>query len=109
MKLFKRYIGLLLLLLFMGYIVPRELVHDLVHHQDTHDHVSSIGGDVRIDNSHQHCDVLKLQGVPFALSFLSPDLSSKAVRFFYRLPADPVFTPCFYQTADLRGPPCCLA
>ena len=109
MKAFKHFLGILLLVLFTGYILPREWMHDLLHHEDTHDDVSLVGGDVRLDHPHQHCDVLKLQGAPFVLCYEKPKVIEASFCFVYRLPVFSIKGQDVIDTADLRGPPAVLA
>lgn len=51
-------VSLLLLLVFSGYITPKEVMHMFSHHEDT-EHCHSLDHDLQISAEHHHCELLK--------------------------------------------------
>jgi hypothetical protein len=59
-----RYIAVFFLIISSIFVVPKELLHELTFHEDTHDVCYDAGNGPAVDIEHHHCDVLQLYMPP---------------------------------------------
>lgn len=68
--LFRREISFFLLIAFTFISVPKELIHELHHHEDNlHLPCSFNSGGTNLTEEHIHCEYLNLQVQPFSFSY----------------------------------------
>jgi hypothetical protein len=106
---FRQICSVVLGVMFMLYIIPKELYHGLTHHTDT-EHTAT-EHDLQISAEHHHCELLKLDqhfsGYAFTPAGVEQVLQICAYAPYtpwYK--ADAIVQP-FKNSTTLRGPPVC--
>lgn len=98
----KRYISILLLVGFLPVLTPKEYIHDLFGHEDTHENYNSA---LTIDKAHKHCSILQVTFSTFVSlqkNFLQGQEFNNSVYIF----PDQSFIPeLSVHLSYLRGPP----
>lgn len=61
-KIIRKYISYFLLLIIAVHSVPKELVHELQHHDDTQDSSYSKFTNNEVGKKHTHCDAFHFEG-----------------------------------------------
>lgn len=100
----KRSIACLLLLVFALIVAPKELIHDL-HHHDTVDVHHEKGTGDQLEVKHHHCDVLELTSPVFDGSvapFRMATMEENSTVFHALIQKNCATS---FLTAFLRGPP----
>ena len=101
----KKFISFFLLLLISVFVVPKELIHTLVDHNDTEDIRTVPNAPLSIEHQHTHCEFLKLN-VPLYFSdfkFFQAELPY-SYFIFETFNEQSSIAPSF-QLPALRGPP----
>ncbi|MBK6446843.1 MAG: hypothetical protein IPQ03_06340 [Bacteroidetes bacterium] len=105
MKKGRKYLSIFLLFLLGNILLPKELIHEFFHQEETCDVICSPGDGPEIGPEHRHCDILQLS---------SPPLYCSAVVFHFHLNVLENIAPvykvsdnfCVYKGLHfLRGPP----
>ena len=105
---FKKHIALFLLLVVSVFIVPKELVHSLIEHNDTEDAIPFPDAPTSIEHQHTHCEFLKLN-VPLYLSeFTFFDFILPTSYFVFETFGVQPFHASSFLLPALRGPPTIL-
>ena len=99
-----------LLFVFILVSVPKELIHELHHHEDTvhHSCPTNFNG-YKIEDHHVHCDYLKLEVQPY--SFYNT-LVVDFIPYYYSVfsvKENPFLKPQQKELITLRGPPSFIA
>jgi len=104
---FTRHISVFLLLISTLFIVPRELVHELTSHTDSHDEACSPFDGITITTLHHHCDILQVYESPFtpADPVLKPSGESETASLYTFYIA--AFSIQAVSRFSNRGPPVC--
>jgi hypothetical protein len=108
MKRFKKHISFCLLLVLSFLIVPKELVHSLVDHNDTEDCRSVPDAPVSAEQQHVHCDFLKIITPLYLSEFNFTQFHLTEGYFVYHTPKVPEVSFSLFQLIFLRGPPAFL-
>jgi len=97
-----RYISILLLASFLPFVIPKEYIHDLFGHEDTHDefHPSLI-----IEKQHTHCSILQITLSNFISDLKSFFLKSEPFCTFYIFPESSFIPGISVNLSNLRAPP----
>ena len=102
---YNKWLSGFLLVTIMLIIVPGNMLHGLVDHEDTID-VLSPDAQTTFDVEHHHCEILKYQIPQFLSPFLVNiplvNIPGMAMRSLYVNP-NLQFT---FHNIELRGPPC---
>jgi hypothetical protein len=97
-----RYISIFLLACFLPVMTPREIIHDLFGHEDTHDVYHST---VTIEKLHRHCSIYQMTFSSF-ISFLKSFSPEKEVNnSFYFFPHEEFIPAISVNLSSLRAPP----
>lgn len=105
MQAIKKYISLFLLLVISVFIVPKELVHILVNHNDTEDVRTVPDAPQSIEHQHIHCEFLKLNA-PLYFSDFKFFSFEQAFRYFtYNTNIENRNSIFVFLLPSLRGPP----
>jgi hypothetical protein len=103
----RRHISIFLLLISTLLVVPKDLVHELTSHTDSHDEVCQAADGVSISTLHHHCDILQVFESPFTqtdpLAKTSCGSKGSTLYTFY-IAAFSVQAVCSFSN---RGPPVC--
>lgn len=104
MQKLNKIIASFLLLVLSVFIVPKELLHELHHHDTIHQSSTSEEG-TQIENIHHHCIALQLHSPPFisSLNYFNVLLESSKITFYDRNEGH--YFSHFYNLNLLRGPP----
>ncbi len=104
MQKLNKIIASFLLLVLSVFIVPKELLHELHHHDTIHQTHTNDSG-TQVDKIHHHCIVLQLSAPPFlaALNYFNI-LPSETNLTFYCVKGSRYFSH-FFNLSQLRGPP----
>src|SRR5437870_2217339 len=96
MKVYKKILSFLLLAALGLAISPKELLHELSHHQDTKDIICNASCNKHLSNRHQHCDVLQLTTPPLLVTSMQQQyVVLPAVISFYCFFASNYYLSCF--------------
>jgi len=97
-----RYLSFLLLVCLLPVLTPREVVHDLFGHEDTHDVYHSL---VTIEKLHKHCNIFQVTFSTFIYSLKKVSIN-KEINYFEYSFSQQNFTPGKSVSLPfLRAPP----
>ncbi len=103
--LFRKFIAYFLFATVSLFITPTELIHELIHHDDTCDVMTHDKASHHVGELHQHCEMLQFSAPPF--------LNTENNFFFFSstlISVQPVENTIGYQFSSspflfFRGPP----
>jgi len=98
----KKYIPILLLASFLPFVIPKEYIHDLFGHEDTHDeyHPSLV-----IEKRHTHCSILQITLSNFLSTLKNVFFKSEPDYTFYIFPESSFIPGISVDLSNLRAPP----
>jgi len=98
----RQNIALFLLVCFLPVVTPKEFIHSLFGHEDTHCHYHP---DLTIEKAHRHCGILQVTASSFVSEFKTV-LPGKIVNNFVCFFPDQSFiSGISYHLSFLRAPP----
>lgn len=62
---FSKHSAVFFLFISSFFIVPKEFLHELSFHEDTHDCSTATNTNLTISNAHRHCDILQVFISPY--------------------------------------------
>jgi len=106
MRDYQKYIALFFITVFSVFLFPKEIIHEL-HHHDTKDLYKNFSSSHTFDNQHHHCKSLLLIA-PDLLSFLEEYIPAKKdSEIENSLQVFKEINSCFLSSFS-RGPPACI-
>src|SRR4051812_20223918 len=105
MKSFRRLISLFLLAAISLYIAPKDLLHELCQHEDTHDVICTDYCVQHFSNVHRHCEVLQLTTPPFHQTVNNFSFSSVELLCILSAESKSSYHFSLSPFLFLRGPP----
>lgn len=106
MQYFKKHIAVFLLTLFSVYILPKELLHELCHHEGVEHCTTDVASDgLNFSTIHKHCLLLDHAPEPITYNNLTFDFAP--LTFSFLVPVTHYHAPVVFSVehAPLRGPP----
>jgi hypothetical protein len=97
-----RYISILLLVSFLPFVIPKEYIHDLFGHEDTHDdyHPSLI-----FEKKHTHCSILQITLSTFISHLKNVILRREPDKTVFSFPGNSFIPGVSVNLSHLRAPP----
>ena len=106
MQFSKRHIAVFLLTLFSVYVLPKELLHELCHHEGLAHCTTDIASDeLNFSTIHKHC--LLLDHAPEPITYNNVTFAFAPLEFSFFAPVNHYSAPVIFSVehAPLRGPP----
>jgi hypothetical protein len=97
-----RYISILLLVCFLPVVTPREFIHDLFGHEDTHDDYHPA---VTFEKAHKHCSILQITFSSFISYLKNFLLEQEFDNSVYSFPVRSFIPGISVDLSYLRAPP----
>lgn len=95
-----------MLVVFLAGVMPKEYIHDMIHHHHDDVHPLYKKGELVITVKHNHCSFLSFEFAPFVPAE-KPSFSFRQVveHTSYIIPARYYHYASPFRTLSLRGPP----
>ncbi len=102
---FQKSIALFLLAVISFFITPKELIHELHHHEDSMDVLCMDACKDHVSEQHQHCDVLQLTTPPLYHHVASFSFNVVSIPFSFLVKSTTSYVADRAFSFYLRGPP----
>ena len=104
-KNFTRPIVFVFLLASSLFVVPKDLIHELTHHEDTADAFCAPGDELSLSAEHHHCESLQLYTPPCTPSDGAFQFHEISILLSRQLSNSPAASFDIADSFSIRGPP----